>query len=85
MAAQLEPDAEHFTLGAFIEDRSDKVVGTATLVRERSPKMHHIANVVAMYVAPDGRWQGVGRYLLAEIIPRARQLECAQNNREIMG
>lgn len=75
VASQLEPDTEHFTLGAFREDRSDELVGTATLVRERSPKMHHIANVVAMYVAPDVRRQGVGRHLLTEVIRRARQLE----------
>lgn len=75
VASQLEPNSDHFTLGAFIEDRSDKLVGTATLVRERSSKMRHIANVVAMYVTPDARRQGVGRYLLTEIIRRGRQLD----------
>lgn len=75
VASQLAPDDDHYTLGAFIGDGLAKIVGTVTLVRERSPKVRHIANLVAMYVSPDTRRKGVGRHLLTELIGRARQLD----------
>lgn len=75
VASQLHPDDHHFTLGAFTGDGSGKLAGTVTFVRERSVKVRHIANVVAMYVSPDARRQGVGRALLIDLIKRSRQLD----------
>lgn len=71
VASQLAPDDHHYTLGSF--DLCDRLVGTVTFVREQAAKVHHIANVVAMYVSPDTRRQGVGRELLAELIKRSKQ------------
>lgn len=72
---QLTPDDDHFTVGAFVGDASDHLVGTVTLVRERATKARHIANVVAMFVSPHVQRQGIGRELLADLIQRARLLD----------
>ncbi|MCY0888734.1 MAG: GNAT family N-acetyltransferase, partial [Alicyclobacillaceae bacterium] len=72
---QLTPDDHHFTVGAFVGDASDQLVGTVTLVRERATKARHIANVIAMFVSPHVQRQGIGRKLLADLIQRTRQLD----------
>jgi len=72
---QLTPDDDHFTVGAYVGDASDQLVGTVTLVRERATKARHIANVVALFVSPNFQRQGIGRELLADLIQRARQMD----------
>jgi catechol 2,3-dioxygenase-like lactoylglutathione lyase family enzyme/ribosomal protein S18 acetylase RimI-like enzyme len=72
---QLTPDDHHFTVGAFVGDASNQLVGTVTLVRERATKARHIANVFAMFVSPHAQRQGIGRKLLADLIQRTRQLD----------
>jgi ribosomal protein S18 acetylase RimI-like enzyme len=64
------PDS--FTMGAFLDGR---LVGMATLIRQRGKKTRHKAEVVAVYVTPDLRGKGVARRLMAELIAAARQME----------
>lgn len=70
VASRLEPDSDHFTLGAFLA--ADRLVGTLTFVRERAGKLRHIGNVYAMYVTPGARRQGVGQKLLTDLILRTK-------------
>lgn len=74
MAERLRVAAQigDFTLGAFDDDQ---LVGVVTLFRETGRKNQHIAIVVAMYVAPETRGQGVGRALVSALIARARALD----------
>ncbi|MBP1914497.1 GNAT family N-acetyltransferase [Lederbergia galactosidilytica] len=60
-----------FTLGAF---EGDSLVGIITLVREQYYKLRHRANIVAMYVTPAKRKQGVGKSLLIEVIKLAKNI-----------
>lgn len=66
LAQRLAPGPEHFTLGAFDED---KLVGIVTLIRPvAKPKLRHRATISAMYVAPEARKQQLARKLLNEAL-----------------
>ncbi|GEM47413.1 GNAT family N-acetyltransferase [Deinococcus cellulosilyticus] len=58
-----------FTLGAFLDE---KLVGMCTFIRESHPKIRHKGKVVAVYVAPEARGQGVARKLMETLIERVR-------------
>ncbi|GMA60641.1 hypothetical protein GCM10025859_10810 [Alicyclobacillus fastidiosus] len=72
IASQLHPTDDKFTRGAFAPD--NRLVGTATFVREMAMKVRHKASLQAMFVANEARRRGVGRNLLADLIVRARRL-----------
>lgn len=57
--------------GAFLGDR---LVGMVGLQREAGLKMRHKAMIWGMYVAPEGRGQGLGRKLMEAAIAHARTL-----------
>ena len=61
-----------FTFGAF-EDST--LIGVVTLVREQLFKLRHRANIVAMYIKPEKRGNGIGRALLASVIEKAENLD----------
>jgi len=69
LRAQAAADGS-FTLGAFEET----LVGMVTIVRGDRIKLRHRALLVAMYVAPEVRRQGVGRALVAEARARAARV-----------
>lgn len=62
---------DSYTFGAF--ERS-QLVGVVTLIREVPRKLQHRANIVAMYVEPEKRGQGIGKALLSEAIATAKKL-----------
>ncbi|MBB4825067.1 RimJ/RimL family protein N-acetyltransferase [Sporosarcina luteola] len=70
---RLNPTTDKFVLGAF--DEQDSLVGMVTFMRETNLKMSHRGNVYGMYVAPQGRGQGVGKSLLIELIRRVNNFE----------
>ena len=77
IAGQLTPSETAFTLGALAGAGTfagTQLVGMATLARAGRPKLRHRADVVAVYVAPEARGQGVAAALLGELIRQARQL-----------
>lgn len=61
-----------FTIGAF---ENGKIFGIITLIKEPLFKLKHKANIVAMYVRPEKRGIGLGKYLLIEVIKKANILE----------
>lgn len=61
-----------YTFGTFY---NEELVGVATLVQERKQKLRHKASVFAVYVSPKKRGYGIGRYLMVEIINKAKELE----------
>jgi GNAT superfamily N-acetyltransferase len=61
-----------FMLGAFA---AGELVGVATLLREKKPKLRHRADVVGVYVAPEVRGQGIAKALMLALEQRAEQLE----------
>ncbi|KIL51892.1 GNAT family N-acetyltransferase [Jeotgalibacillus soli] len=63
---------DSFTLGAFTKDKLDGVI---TLVKEKPLKLKHRANIVAMYVSPEGRGLGIGKSLLEKTIEEAKGIE----------
>lgn len=66
-----QPDG-NFTLGAFLDGQ---LVGMSTFLRERRSKIWHKGKVVAVYVAPVARNQGIARKLMEALIGRARRYE----------
>ncbi len=70
---QLEGDRpERFVLGAFEEE--GRLIGIVGLMRETMSKMRHKAIIWGMYVAPEGRGQGIGKQLLQELLKRCAAL-----------
>ena len=69
VASRLVPTSERFTLGAFV---NGELQGMATLVRSRSPRQRHRAEVFAVYVAPESRGSGLGHALMTELTRQAR-------------
>lgn len=63
---------DSFTIGAF---ENGKLFGIITLIKEPLFKLRHKANIVAMYVRPEKRGIGLGKYLLTEVIKKANILE----------
>lgn len=61
-----------YTFGTFY---NEELVGVATLVQESKQKLRHKANIFAVYVSPKIRGHGIGRYLMREIIHKAKELE----------
>jgi ribosomal protein S18 acetylase RimI-like enzyme len=56
--------------GAF---EAEALLGIVGLDRERRAKSRHKGTVIGMYVAPEGRGQGVGRALLDAVVSHARE------------
>ncbi|WP_331435161.1 GNAT family N-acetyltransferase [Bacillus sp. SA1-12] len=63
---------ESFTFGAF---ENEKLFGVVTLVKEKKSKLIHRANIFAMYVSPEKRGIGVGKYLILKAIKKAKENE----------
>ncbi|BCB04040.1 GNAT family N-acetyltransferase [Bacillus sp. KH172YL63] len=61
----------NFTFGAF---KDEELVGVVTLLQETPAKLSHRANVVAMYVTPDTRGNGIGEKLLTKAIEQAKSI-----------
>src|SRR5215204_4383259 len=59
-------------LGAFTS--SSTLVGSIGLTRESKTSIQHKASLVALYVAPALRHQGIGTQLVTEMLSHARQL-----------
>lgn len=53
----------------------DRPMGMIGVVRETNPKKQHTAVIVAVYVSPNARGQGVGGKLMDAIMNRARVME----------
>ncbi|MCP2036299.1 ribosomal protein S18 acetylase RimI-like enzyme [Planomicrobium sp. HSC-17F08] len=78
------------TFGAFWEGQ---LVGNVTLLREAGKKMKHRANVVAVYVTPRARGNGVASRLMEELLDYANEWEgieqlylaVSSNNRSAIG
>lgn len=64
--------ARQIALGAF---EGDALVGMAVAVRPSKLKRRHVADIFAMYVAPEARGRGAGRALLRAAIAAARGWE----------
>ncbi|WP_339249344.1 GNAT family N-acetyltransferase [Sporosarcina sp. FSL W8-0480] len=62
---------DSLTFGAFDEDG---LIGTVTLIPEKMMKLKHRATIVAMYVKPEKRGNGIAKQLLKEAISTARNL-----------
>lgn len=60
------------TLGAF---DGPKLMGVVTLMKAAKFKMRHRASLLAMYVIPEKRGEGVGKALVAEAIKKAVEME----------
>jgi GNAT superfamily N-acetyltransferase len=67
-----------FTFGAF---DGGALVGTASFVREASPKARHKGDIVGVYVAASRRGKGLGRALLVSVIGHARRDETLEQIR----
>lgn len=63
---------DSFTFGAFDDDG---LIGTVTLIPEKLLKLNHRATIVAMYVKPEKRGNGVAKQLIEEAITTARKLK----------
>ncbi|WP_018924096.1 GNAT family N-acetyltransferase [Salsuginibacillus kocurii] len=63
------------TFGAF---KKRELVGVVTLHRESASKLRHKAHVLAMYVSPEHRKEGVGFALLSRLIEVAHTLQLEQ-------
>jgi ribosomal protein S18 acetylase RimI-like enzyme len=70
---RLKPDKDNFVLGAF--DDSGSLFGIVTFMRESSLKTSHKGNVFGMYVAPEGRGQGLGKSLMIELIRKVKKCD----------
>lgn len=71
VAAQLSETSHKggLNVGAFADG---ELVGMAALVRHQGMKIRHIADIFAVYVAPEARGQHASRLLLEATIARAR-------------
>ncbi|MDQ8734473.1 GNAT family N-acetyltransferase [Paenibacillus sp. LHD-38] len=67
---RIKPTKDKFVLGAF--DDGCSLVGSVGFVRENGLKTSHKGNVFGMYVAPEGRGQGVGKSLMLELSRKAK-------------
>jgi RimJ/RimL family protein N-acetyltransferase len=75
MRQSLERAPEQVVFGAFASDgASPALVGMVGLHRDRHRKAAHKVHLWGMYVAPEGRGQGVATALLAAAIAHARTL-----------
>ena len=63
---------DDFRLGAFVQD--DLLVGTVRLIRQRSPKQIHAAEIVFLFVHRDHQNQGIGELLMRSAIEKAQQI-----------
>ncbi len=63
---------ENFTLGAWQENT---LIGMVGFYREIHLKMRHKGNIWGMYVAPEGRGQGIGRRLMEAALERVENVE----------
>ncbi|WHT46847.1 GNAT family N-acetyltransferase [Sporosarcina thermotolerans] len=63
---------DSFTFGAFDDDG---LIGTVTLIPEKLVKLNHRASIVAMYVKPEKRGNGVAKQLIKEAITTARTIK----------
>lgn len=61
--------AHAFTVGAF---SSGLLIGNATLVRNLTPKLHHRATIVAMYVRANVRGQGIATHVMNHLFTIAQ-------------
>ncbi|MDC3411885.1 GNAT family N-acetyltransferase [Aquibacillus sp. 3ASR75-11] len=61
-----------FTFGAF-ED--SQLVGVVTLVKEQLYKLRHRANIVAMYIKPEKRGNGIGKALVSSVIEKVKNID----------
>ncbi|MDX8045256.1 GNAT family N-acetyltransferase [Gracilibacillus sp. S3-1-1] len=59
------------SFGAFIDDH---LVGMVTLIKEKPQNLRHRASLVAMYVKPEARRQGIAQALVTTVIEQARQM-----------
>lgn len=66
---------DSFTLGAFIESR---LVGIASLDRDKGAKLRHKALLSRMFVHPCAAGQGLGKMLLREVITLAHAIDDLQ-------
>ncbi|MEW9502466.1 GNAT family N-acetyltransferase [Jeotgalibacillus marinus] len=62
---------DSFTFGAF---NQEKLIGVVTLVPNKLIKIQHKANILAMYVTPSQRGEGVGAQLMEKAIEQAKRL-----------
>ena len=69
----LEPQADNFSLGAFSDE--GELVGAASLKREAISTQRHKALLYRMFVLPQARGSGAGRFLLNQIVKAARHVE----------
>ncbi|WP_088102966.1 GNAT family N-acetyltransferase [Halalkalibacter urbisdiaboli] len=69
---RFETPINTFTFGAFEESQ---LVGVVTLVKEQLLKLSHRANIVAMYIKPENRGNGIGKALISKVIEKAYNLE----------
>ena len=67
----------NITFGAF---NIDQLLGVVTLLPETYLKLKHKATIVAMYVSPLARKQGLGKKLIQAAISKATDLEIEQIN-----
>ncbi|KXU82658.1 acetyltransferase [Paraburkholderia monticola] len=63
-----------FLLGAYASADAP-LIGVVGLLRYKSDKERHKANVVGMYVAHEAAGRGVGRALLSELLTRAARVD----------
>ncbi|RSK26580.1 GNAT family N-acetyltransferase [Bacillus sp. HMF5848] len=61
----------NFTFGSF---KNEELVGVVTLLQETPIKLSHRANILAMYVSPKMRGEGIGEKLLLEAIEQAKSI-----------
>ncbi|WP_369436222.1 GNAT family N-acetyltransferase [Lysinibacillus fusiformis] len=73
VAERLEPAKDKFVLGAF--NNNGSLVEIVTFMRENSLKTSHKGNVFGMYVAPEGRGNGLGKSPIIELIGKAKNCD----------
>lgn len=61
-----------FTFEVF-ED--SQLIGVVTFIKEKLLKLRHRANIVALYVKPEKRGNGLGKHLLLTVIEKAKSLD----------
>lgn len=59
----------------LVASSDGKLVGMATLIREKKPKLRHRADVVGVYVTKDCRGAGIARAMMQELEQRARRMD----------